>query len=208
MMVMRVLVLFFVTALTGPAAAEDPRKSFALTIDGKTYEINEGEQLTITTADGKQLPVSLRRNDVVTFVADGLSFDHPGALSVAHNKISDAVDQYLMVTASGTYLILQSYDDTRPSTLTSYMLNEITDEDLAAGAKLVSEPGTIRLSDGTTVSGKKAKLTATDDDITLNVMAHDKGRGGYLFITSHDRITAPEEASIVELFWLTLKVSE
>ena len=56
--------------------------------------------------------------------------------------------QHMIATATGTVLILQTYDDIDTTGLITLMTGKMTDDDVAAGATRDTKPHTRRLPDG------------------------------------------------------------
>jgi hypothetical protein len=189
-------------ACSGVATAQD----FTLEVDGQRIDLQLGVEKRITLRGGQDVRLKLGRSAVSRFAGKGFAFRHPGELSVAQRDLGDGIVQYFLSSATGTLVIVQTYADVDPATMVDTMLDTMTDEDIAAGAKFESKPHEQKLASGKLVKGKRGRLLAKDDDVTLDVMAWPKGAGGILMITMHDRITSPDEAAIIEQFWTSLQL--
>jgi hypothetical protein len=195
-------------ALTSLAFGADATKNFTIIIDGKIFEINPGDTLHDKSKSGAPINITLKRKEFATFVNGALQFEYRGGLSVASTDIDHDIHQHLVASALGTLLIVQQYDKINPGMLTEFMLKQMTDGDVAAAAKLESQPFTVTLADGTIMKGVKASIKSDKDDVSLQVLAADTGIGGVMAISRINNDMAKEEQSIVDRFWSTLKVKK
>jgi hypothetical protein len=187
-------------------ALAEESKNYAVVIDGQEHAINPDEEVTVTTKSGEKMVIALRQNEFADFRKDELTFRYPGKLSVAESAIDTDVNQYMMSTATGTLVIIQKYDSINPSSLSTLMLDQLTRESIAAGAVHDRNDHTRKLSDGTEIKGLKGTLKAPGDDYIIEVLAHDDGRGGYIFISQWDKSSSPEDQPMIDMFWSTLKI--
>jgi hypothetical protein len=188
-----------------PVLAQEA-KNFTVTIDGVGYAINPGEEISAKSKGGRDIVVGLKQNLFGTFIKGGLSFQFPGNLSVAESQIDTDVRQFLVASATGTVLIVQQYDTINPSSLATLMMNQLTKESVAAGAKHERRDDELTLSDGTSMKGLFGTLVAPGDDYEIRVLTADIGRGGYIAISQWDKSSSPEDLAMVEMFWSSLKV--
>jgi hypothetical protein len=195
------LSLSLATWLTLPAHAEN----YTIVIDGRAYPIDLDKTITANSKSGTKIEVTLKQNQYSLFAKDQVSYEYPSRLSVTSSQIEDGITQHLMVSAVGTLVLVQMYDDTKPSSLTELMMTELTDEDIAAGAVFEKAPHQRTLADGTVMTGLRGTLKAPKDEVTIEVLTLDVGQGGIIAITRHDTFTAPEEQEIIDRFWSTLK---
>jgi hypothetical protein len=191
--------------LASNALAEES-KNYTVVIDGQEHAINPGEEVTVTTKAGAKMVIALRQNEFADFRKDSLTFRYPGKLSVAESAIDTDVSQYMMSTATGTLVIIQKYDSINPSSLSTLMLDQLTRESIAAGSSHDRSDHLRKLSDGTEIKGLKGTLKAPGDDYIIEVLAHDEGRGGYIFISQWDKSSSPEDQPMIDMFWSTLKI--
>jgi hypothetical protein len=193
------------TAWVVPAHAAD---EFDLTIDGQKLDITAGEEQSITLKDGRVITLRLDRKQVITFEQPTFSFRHPGAYAVTSKEIEPGIVQSLLVTATGTMVLVQTYDDIDPSNLVKLMTREITDEDVAAGAQIETKPHNVKLENGAELQGERSQLKANRDDVTVDVVARPVKKGGVLVVTRHDTYTSPEDKALLDQFWSSLAVKE
>ena len=177
-----------------------------LTIDGATIDLPIGEDVTTTLKDGRTVTLRLALKPVLSYAAKGLAFQYPSGLSVSAREIDRGITQHMIATATGTMLILQTYDDINTTTLIDLMTGKMTDDDVSAGATRETKPHTRWLQDGSEISGTRTTLRASSDDVVVEVLAKRQGKGGALLITRHDVLSSPEDAGLIATFWSTLKL--
>jgi hypothetical protein len=177
-----------------------------LTIDGTTLDLPIGEDVTTTLKDGRTVTLRLALKPVLSYQAKGVAFQYPSGLSVSARKIDGGITQHMIATATGTMLILQTYDDINTATLIDLMTGKMTDDDVSAGATRDTKPHIRRLQDGTEIAGTRTTLKATSDNVVGEVLAKRQGRGGALLITRHDLFSSPEDGGLIETFWSSLKL--
>jgi hypothetical protein len=201
---LRLLVIAFLSISAATIALADAE--FSLTIDGEMHDATLGTEQTITLKNGQKLTFKLERKATVTFKAMGFAFAHPGYLTVASKEIENGVFQYFLTSATGTIVLVQTYNDLDATALVDLMMGQITNDDVAAGAIRDIQLSTRTLADQTVVSGKTATVKAPGDDVFVEVLAKKQGRGGVILLTRIDRATAPEDQTLIDQFWSTLQL--
>ncbi|PBB20279.1 hypothetical protein [Mesorhizobium sp. WSM4313] len=189
----------------GPARADDP-KAFRLTIDGVTVDIDPGEDVDVKLPSGKTSKVRLDHNDFATFSDGTFSFVHPSSNSVTKSDLGDGIAQYLMASALGTLVVVQTYDKMNPVSLNQLMLQEMTKETVQAGGQLTQQPTTRKLADGKQLTGLKATVKTRTDRADFEIVGFGAADRGLLFITrvgDQDNVT---EQPLIDKFWETLKI--
>lgn len=199
------LILSWLALFASPVLAQNSEKAFRLTIGEQGVDIDAGETVDITLPDGSKVNAKLERNDFATFAADRFSFMHASEISVSQSDLGDGVVQYLMATAIGSMVIIQTYDGLNPAGLTGLMLNELTEDDAAVGAKIDQTPTTRKVGDKV-LEGLKATKTLKDEVSNYEILAYSAGDSGVIFITGLDRDNEAEDAPKIAKFWETLKL--
>ena len=197
----------FAAGIFGLSAFAEDSKNYVLSVDGKDYDINIDDTLTIKSKTG-DVAITLKRKEFSTFAKDVVSFEHRSDLSVAATDIDRDIHQYLLASALGTLIIVQKYDAMNPDTLNELMINQISKDDIASGYKIEKSDFDRTLSDGTKMKGLRAHLTYKKDDVDLQVLSVDLGDSGVIAITRHNKDIAADEARIIDRFWATLKLKK
>jgi hypothetical protein len=197
--------LILVAALISAAQA-DGDKSFTLTLDGQDYEINIGDTIKAKTKDGAEVDIALTQKEFTTFTKGKVSFMHRSGLSVATTDVEADIHQYMAATALGTLVIVQEYDKTSTVDLVDFMMTQMTRDSVATGMTGESKPATRTLADGTVLNGKTKTLTGHGDTESFEILGANVGRGGILLITRQGDAN-PDEATIIDKFWQTLKIA-
>jgi hypothetical protein len=197
-------ILFFALALVLPAQAQQ-KSQFTLVIDGIEYDITAGEETKIKLKSGMEATLLLKPKDIVTFNAKSFSFDHPGNMRVVETKVDEGIIQQVLTTANGTALLMQSYDDGFvPADVLNLMFNELTSDERERGLAVKRDEIERKLASGQVMKGVRASYKDTDDDVEIDILAQQSGTSGLLFITIHDKASAPDDRPLVDRFWSSL----
>ena len=182
--------------------------NYNLTINGTTFELDLGTEEKLKLPNGQELVLQLDRKTTSVFAANGASFEHPSEFNVATSRISPGIHQHLLATALGTLILVQTYADMDATTLVDLMTGKMTDDDAASGYTRETKPHSRTLADGSILTGTRTTLKRVNDDAVVEVLGARIGRGGVMLITRTDRNTAPDEGTIIERFWDTLKLQK
>ena len=197
----------FVVCIFSLGAFAEDGKNYVMTIDGKDYDINIDDTITVQSQKGN-VAITLKRKEFSTFTKDVVSFEHRSDLSVAATDIDRDIHQYLLASALGTLIIVQKYDAMNPDSLNELMINQIAKDDIASGYKIKKSDFSRTLSDGTKMNGLRARLTYKKDDVDLQVLSVDLGDSGVIAITRYNNDMAVGEDKIIDRFWETLKLKK
>lgn len=190
-------------AMPGPALAG---KNYSIIIDGTAYDIDADEKITAKTKSGQDIEILLKKSEFGTFSKGGLSFEHPGNLSVAATDLEQDIHQYLVASALGTLLLVQKYDKLNASSLTPFMLQQITSDDVKAGATLEQAEHSRTLADGTVMKGLRATIKSPRSNDVVEVLGADDGYSGVLAVTRIDLDIGKAEQPLIDRFWSSLKL--
>lgn len=202
---LRLLVLTGLILGAAGAAAGEAGKNFVLSIDGREFGLDLGETVEVTGADGQKLKVSLKRADAVTFRGGMLSFTHRGDLTVSSTSLDKDITQHLLASANGTVVIVQEYTSLDPTSLLDLMLTTITDEPVAAGAKL-TKTETARDVAGRQIKGLKAELVNGSDRTHVEAYTFGGGGKGVVIITQLADDYRDIDQAILDGFWSSLSL--
>ncbi|WP_375239588.1 hypothetical protein [Aurantibacter sp.] len=182
------------------------QSDYTISIDGKVYDLSINEEQDFLV-NGQNIKIKVAINDTLIFKKDFISFKHLSKNSIANTKIDRGINQYIMMTAGGTGVILQKYDDFDPSMIKEMMLSELTKESVSYGYKLVREDYKRKLESGQEVNVLKAVLEYKGEYEYYEVSTCSKKDEGVLIATM---ITVDEfddgGKEMIELFWKTLNV--
>ena len=181
--------------------------NYILMIDGKEYDIDIGKQQVVELNDGRNLRVTLRKKDVVSFKTDSFTFDHPSRFSPSRTDLGDGAYQTIMTSPIGTAVMIQEYRNMDRSDLVDQMLNEFTKEEEQSGYKITKQQTTKTLTDGTKLTGKMAISKHKGIEYTRHVLIYRKRDAGLLIVTQFEKANLSIDRQIIDLFWGTLKVS-
>jgi hypothetical protein len=200
-------ILFWLLVLLAPCLAQQ-KSQFSLVIDGVEQDITAGEEIRFKLKSGAEITVLLKPKDVVTFNAASFSFDHPGTMRVAETKVDEGIFQHLLTTANGTAIITQSYDNGFESdSILDLMYGELTKDERERGLDVKREAIERKLASGQTLKGVRASYKDASDDVEIDIFAYPKpNSAGLLFITMHDKESAPDDRPLVDRFWSSLTV--
>ena len=182
-------------------AETNANADYVLTIDGIDYPLALGAEAKIKLKSGVEIPVSLKKNEFGKFTTGGLSFEFPGEYTVASSKIDDDITQHIVVTATGTLMLVQNYDGGIPFGLTEAMFAEMVAEPKAMGLNIERTDITRKIANNKELSGVRAHYKGNGDDVTIDILLAPAGETGYLVLTMYDEMSEPNEKPIIERFW-------
>jgi hypothetical protein len=177
---------------------------YVLVIDGTEHVLALDQLKTVTLKSGVEVPVKLSRREYGRFTAGKMSFEYSGKFTVASTPVDDTTDQHVVMTALGTMMLVQHYENDLPSDLLKVMYDKMVEDEKAQGVAIEKSELSRRIANGQTLKGVRAHYKADDDDVTIDITLTPSGRGGYLVMTMHDDYTSPEEKQLVEHFWENL----
>lgn len=111
------------------------QKDYTITIDGKTHEINLDENNSIKV-NGKLVDVIVKQKDILNYTDEFFSFQYPKAFSISKTVIEQGISQVMLMTAEGSGILIQKYENIDPSFLNEMMLKEVTKESLSYGFEM------------------------------------------------------------------------
>jgi hypothetical protein len=179
---------------------------FTVTIDGVEVPINPGETVNARSKAGNPMVVTLSRSPYAVFSDEMLSFQHPGGLTVATQKLSKNITQHMAASALGTVIIVQEYEAIDPTTLIPLMVKELTKDDVKIGGELTEEPAARTLKSGLTLNGRRAPMKLRKELKTFEVFAHGEDSRGVLLVTIITDDNQQTDGELVARFWDTLGI--
>ncbi len=200
-------ILFCIFLFVIPSHAEtNADADYVLTIDGVDYPFALGTETKIKLKSGAEVPVTLKKNAFGKFATGDLSFEFPGQFSVASSKIDDDITQHIVVTATGTLMLVQNYKGGIPSGLLDVMFDEMVEEPKAMGLDIERTDITRKIADQAELEGVRAHYKGGGDDVTIDIVLAEAGDDGFMILTMYDELSEPNEKPIIERFWGSVAV--
>lgn len=203
-----ILILICKCLLIFPSFAQNGiNADYVLTLDGVDYPLALGSETKIKLKSGAEIPVSLKKNEFGKFATGDLSFEFPGQYTVASTAIDVGITQHIIVTALGTVMLVQNYEDGLPAGLLDLMYAQMVEEPKAMGLDIEKTDIERSIANNKTLEGVRAQYRGAGDNVTIDITTASSGPTGYLILTMNDQSTSPEEAQMIEQFWksVTLK---
>ncbi|MEZ5924492.1 MAG: hypothetical protein R3D57_08900 [Hyphomicrobiaceae bacterium] len=185
------------------AASSEQDKNFVVTIDGREVGIDLGESLEVETSSGQKVQLSLRRAEKVTFRGALMSFVHRGDMAVSSTTLDKDITQHLLASANGTVIIVQEYEGLDPTTLLELMLTSVTEESIAAGAKM-TKAETTRDAGGQAIKGLKAEVVNGSDKTEVEAYTIGKDGKGVVIVTQMADDYHDIDQALLDEFWKSL----
>lgn len=183
-------------------------KNYILVIDGDSIAIDLNEELK-HNIKGKKVALKLIQPNNLVYSDDLISFQYPNDLNVAKTQIDEDIEQLMVMKATGTGYMIQTYKSFNPTMLIDLMLSEITKESVSYGYSKKEEAFEHKLQSGQVLKGKTAKLEYKGEEEVYTVAAYGNKDEGILIMTmlfTDDDYREADESLLSQLF-NTLKVN-
>jgi hypothetical protein len=177
---------------------------YVLTLEGVEHELTLDQDGTIKLKSGAEIPVKLSKRPFSRFKTGKLSFEYSGKYSVASTPVDDNTTQHIVVTALGTVILVQNYQNALPGGLLDIMFDKMVEEPKAMGLAIEKTELNRTIANSGVLKGVRAYYKGGDDDVTIDIAVTESGSGGFLVLTMNDKYTAPEETQMIEKFWQSL----
>ncbi|MEO8001155.1 MAG: hypothetical protein ABI644_04720 [Arenimonas sp.] len=181
--------------------------NYILMVDGKSYEIDLGEQKAVQTTKGS-INVSLEKKASATFAIDGIAFDHPSTMSPTVSILSDEVKQVLLAQANGDLFLIQLYKGMDGSSLIPLLEKEMTKEEVGNGYTKNGKDVEIKLDNGETLSGRFIQTDKNSDTYDRYIVGCPIASGGLVaVIQTSDLEAAGQDKAVMMKVMKSLKVN-
>jgi hypothetical protein len=199
-------VLLFILLL--PFSSLFSQEDFTLRIDGKTVPIGLDKVYEVMI-NGKKVSLTLQANDTLTYSDEMLSFRYPKGFNVTRTKLEVGIEQLMIITATGSGIIIQKYTTLNPSSLKEIMLSEVTKESVSYGYTMKREDYNKTLRSGAKVDVYKAVLNYKEESNIYEVAAMGKKDEGVLLISivMGTDLLDKQGQELIDLVWKTLNVN-
>lgn len=202
-------VLSFTSVLLAASVfAAEEGGDYTLTIDGKTYDISLGEQITVPVNGGKTLPVKLSLKDVLTYRTERFSFQHENGLRPSRSEINEDLVQTLLMTPLGSGVIIQEYADIDQDLLVTELIKALTGDEVAAGYKMKTSNASRTAANEVVLKGRVAVTTKDDEQWTRGVFWARQSAGILVVVTMMETSQTATGKPVIDRFWSTLNVAD
>jgi hypothetical protein len=202
MKMMRLKNVLFIVAVF--CASNVFAQDYQLRLNDTSINIATGNEYEVTV-NGQRIKLSLSLKDTLEFSQSGFSFLYPRGYTPAKHLIDSTAEQFTILTAEGSGIILQHYFSLNPKMMEELMLREMTKESIDYGYKMQREEYKTTIKSGQEVNVIKATLTYKDDVSIYEVAAIGKKDEGLMIITINSSNTSSEGKKLINLLWSTLK---
>lgn len=182
------------------------QEDYILKINDSIYKVAL-DKMNEVVINGKKISISISISDTLTYSDELFTFQYPKEFSITKTKIDKGVDQFVILTAEGTGIIIQKYLTLNPSKLNDIMLAEVTKEKLNYGYTEVRDKYKRTLKSGQALDTDRSILTYKEDKAIFEIMSYGKKDEGILIITmlsSEDR--NDQGKKMINLIWNTLQI--
>lgn len=182
------------------------QNDFILTINGDSHEIalDENNEFEI---NGKKVTISLKEKDTLVYNDGFYNFKYIKNYSISKTVLDEGIEQIMIMTASGSGVLIQKYEAFDPTMLQEMMLNEVTKESVSYGYTMERQDYDKTLNSGQKLKVLKAALEYKGEIETYEITAYGGKDEGILIMTMNmnDEID-PEGADMIDLMWSSLQI--
>jgi hypothetical protein len=159
--------------------------------------------------NGEKVHFSVSANDTLAYNDSVYSFQHLKDYKIAITKLSNGLEQAMMLTAEGSGFIIQKYASLNPTKLNETMLNEATKENLSYGYTMKRTDYRRTLKSGQEVMVTKAVLTYKDLTSIYEIASLGKKDEGILILTiiSDERLGV-QGRKMIDLLWQSFQYKQ
>ncbi|MEF2145938.1 MAG: hypothetical protein V3573_10865 [Desulfovibrionaceae bacterium] len=189
------------------ASAALAQGNYEIVIDGKTQEIELGNQYSGQTASGGNFSFTVRKKAQMTYADDLLSFDHPGDKVVTESRLDKDLVQLMCNSANGSLYMIQEYTSMDPSMLVPLMLNELVKEQVNYGYSIDKQQTTRTTANGKKLSGTRATARYNSEEMYYEVLSYGSKDRGLILVSAIDKSFLEQDQAFLDLMWNTLKIN-
>ena len=185
------------------------QEDYTIQLNDKSFDIAADKQYEFDV-DGKKITFILKSKDTLTYNDVFYSFNYPGTQKISKTKVEEGIEQIMLMTAGGSGILIQKYDNFNPTMLNEMMLNEMTKESISYGFKLTREDYSRTLKTGEKVNVLKAVLKYKDETSTYEVASYGKKDEGIMVMTMMmeilGEVSEPQGKKMIKLMWDSLMI--
>lgn len=196
----RILLIAFLMSI-----AVQSQEDYTIQINDKILDVKLDKQYEISV-NNKKINFTIAAKDTLLYKDNNFSFNYPKEFKVSKMNIDLGIDQYVLMTAEGSGIIIQKYSNMNPTMMNEIMLNEVTKESVNYGFVLKREDYERKLESGDTIKIDKAVLTYKDETNIYEITSMGKKDEGILVMTMIMGQTLDNQGEgMIDLMWQTLK---
>ncbi|WP_250434777.1 hypothetical protein [Hanstruepera flava] len=182
------------------------QKDFILTIGDESHEIalDENNEFKV---NGKTITISVREKDTLVYEDSFYNFKYIKDYSISKTVLEEGIEQIMIMTASGSGVLIQKYEAFDPTMLQEMMLNEVTKESISYGYTMKRQDYERTLVSGHKLEVLKSVLEYKGEIETYEITALGGKDEGILIMTMNmnDEID-PEGVEMINLMWNSLHI--
>lgn len=182
------------------------QNDFIITIGNQSHEIalDENNEFDI---NGKKVNISVKEKDTLIYNDDFYNFKYTKKYSISKTVLEEGIEQIMLMTASGSGVLIQKYEAFDPTMLQEMMLNEVTKESVSYGYTMERQDYEKTLNSGQKLQVLKAALEYKGELETYEISAYGGKDEGILIMTMNmnDEID-PEGSTMINLMWDSLHI--
>ncbi len=194
--------LLFIALIIGLTAQS--QEDYTIEIGDKVLKVELDKQYEVEL-NNQRVKFTIKTNDTLLFKDDAFSFSYPKGFKVSELNVEVGIDQYMLMTAEGTGIIIQKYSNLNPTMMNELLLNEVTKESLSYGYQLKREDYKRTLRSGETIKVDKAVLTYKDETNIYEITSLGKKDEGIIVMTMvMDKNINEQGEKLIDLMWSSL----
>ncbi len=181
------------------------QEDYIIQIGDKILEVKLDQQYEISV-NKEKINFTISAKDTLLYKDSNFSFNYSKEFKVSKMNVDLGIDQYVLMTAEGSGIIIQKYSSMNPTMLNEMMLNEVTKESVNYGFELKREDYERKLESGETIQIDKAVLTYKDETNTYEITSIGKKDEGIMIITMiMGENSGNQGENMINLMWNTLR---
>lgn len=177
------------------------QNDYRLQVNNKTIEISTDKEYKLEI-EGQELSIRLFAKDTLVYKDDLISFQYPRDYKISQVELEEGIEQLVIMTASGSGILIQKYTSMNPTMLNDLMLAEITKESLSYGYSMTREDYSRVIKSGQTLQVDKAILTYKDETNIYEIASIGSKDEGILIMTMKmDNEFSHTGQKLIDLMW-------
>ncbi|MCX7551820.1 hypothetical protein [Xanthomarina sp. F2636L] len=180
---------------------------FIITVNNQSQEIALDEDYEFNI-DGKTIRISVKEKDTLLYNDTFYNFKYSKRHKVSKTQLDEGIEQIMLMTASGSGIIIQKYDAFDPTMLQEMMLNEVTKESVSYGYTLERKDYNKTLKSGEELKILKAELEYKGEIEVYEVSAVGRKDEGILIMTMNLGGDVDSDGeNMINLLWDTMTLN-